>query len=158
MVFALLLIPVSGANSGLVDGIAAFVDDSAITLSDLREAFENTRKVQPDITEKEVLNTMINRRLLLNEAKRLKFEARTDEELLRQYIDLKVRAQIRLKEEEMEEFYRKNLSEFKGAPYEAVRDKIEEYLTEKEINRLLKKHVADLRAKAYVKIVAEEFR
>ena len=134
------------------------MNDTVITLSDLKEMYEKTRKVRPDISMKEVLATMINRVLILNEAKRLKFEAKTDDELFNDYVELKVRAFIRIKEEETADFYAKNIQDFKGAPYEAVRDKIEEYLTEKEVNRLLKEQIAELRARAYVKIVMEELR
>lgn len=151
---ALLFAPLSQAE--LIDRVVAFVDDRAITLSELRETFEKTGKIQPGSSMGEVLNTMINRMLLVSEAKRLKMEAGTDDELLKEYIELKVKALIRLKEEELEDFYRKNEQEFKGAPYETVRTRIEEYLTEKEVNRLLKQHIAELKAKAYVKIVMEE--
>jgi len=37
-----------------------------------------------------------------------------------------------------------------------VRDKIEHYLTEREINSLLKKQIEELRAKSYIKILIRE--
>ncbi len=137
----------------LIDRVVAFVDDRAITLRELRETYEKTKKMQQDVSMEEVLNTMINRLLLLNDARRMKIEAKTDDELLNEYIALKVKAFIMVKEEDIEDFYRKNEKEFKDAPLETVRDKIEEYLTEKETNRLLKEKVAELRAKAYVKVL-----
>ncbi len=137
----------------LIDRVVAFVDGRAITFSELEETFEKTRKVRPDISEEEVLNTMINRMLMLNEAKKLKFEAKTDDDLLNEYIEMKVKAFIKVSEDEIEEFYNRNISEFKGSSYEAVSDKIEEYLIEREVNRLLKRHIEELRAKAYVKIL-----
>ena len=140
----------------LIDRVVAYVNDRAITLSELLETYERTKKIQPDISMDEVLNTMVNRLVLLNDARRLKIEAKTDEEVLNEYMELKVRAFIRIKEEDIEDYYRKNEKEFKGAPFESVRDKIEEYLTEKEINRLLKIQIAELRAKAYVKILLKE--
>jgi len=143
-------------NAELIDRVVAYVDDRAITLSELNETFDKTRKVQPDITEREVLDTMINKMLLLNEAKRLRLEGKSDEELLNEYIALRVRAFIRLREEDIEEYYQKNIEEFKEAPYESVKDKIEQYLTEREINSLLKKQIAGLRAKAYIKILIRE--
>jgi hypothetical protein len=101
----------------------------------------------------EVLTTMINRLLLLNDARRLKIEAKTDEEVLSEYMELKVKAFIRVREEDIEEYYKKNVKEFGGADYESVMDRIEEYLTEKEINRILKKQIAELREKAYIKVL-----
>lgn len=158
--FVLLLVTcysllVTVCSAELVDRVAAFVDDRAITLREFEETYERTKKVKPDITPEEVLNTSINRILLLREARKLKMEAATDDELMREYIELKIRALIRLKDEEVREFYNRNVSEFKGAPYEEVRDKIEEYLTEREINTLLKRHIEELRSKAYIKIVGD---
>lgn len=137
----------------LIDRVVAFVNDRAITLSELHETYERTKKIQPDISMDEVLNTMINRLLLLNDARRLKIEAKTDEDVLNEYVELKVKAFIRISEEDIEDYYKKNEAEFKGAPYESVKDKIEEYLTEKEINRLLKIQIAELRARAFVKVL-----
>jgi hypothetical protein len=152
-----LLFCISGAKAELIDRVVAFVDNTAITLSELKETYEKTRKVQPDISMAEVLNTLINRILVLNDARRLKMEAKTDDELFNEYIELKVKAIIRIKEKEIEDYYKQNEQQFKGAPLESVRDKIEEYLTEKEINRLLKKQIAELREKAYVKILMKDF-
>jgi hypothetical protein len=152
--FYFSLFTVTGAE--LVDRVVAYIDDRAITLSELNETSDKTRKVQPDITQKEVLDTMINRMLLLNEAKRLRFEGKSDEELFNEYIELKVKAFIRLREEDIENYYQKNIAEFKEAPYESVRDKIEHFLTEREINGLLKKQIEELRAKSYIKILIRE--
>lgn len=147
---------ITASYAELVDRVVAFVNERAITLSELRETYERTKKVQPDISMDEVLNTMINRALLLSDARRLKIDAKTDEDVLSQYMELKVRAFIRVKEEDIEDYYGKNEQEFKGAPFETVRDKIEEYLTEKEINNVLKRQIAELRAKAYVKVLLKE--
>jgi hypothetical protein len=130
----------------------AYIDDKAINMSELDETFDKTRKVQPDITRREVLDTMINRMLLLNEAKRLRFEGKAEEDLINEYVELKVRAFIRLREEDIEHYYQQNIEEFKEAPYESVRDKIEHFLTERELNRLLKKQIEELRAKTYIRI------
>jgi hypothetical protein len=139
----------------LIDCVAAFVDDQAITLSELNEMFERTREMHAGITRKEVLDTMINRAILLKAAKRLKLEAANDDELLSEYIELKVRSRVRLSQEALEEYYRENLAQFQGAPFESVREKIEEYLTEREVNKILKHQIDELRKKAYVKINME---
>ncbi len=151
--FSFQLLAISHAE--LIDKVVAFVDGSAITLREFEETYEKSRAINPNIPKKEVLNTMINRMLLLTEAKKLKIEARSDEELLSEYIDLKVKAFIKISEEDLEVFYNKSISEFKGAGYDTVRDKIEEYLTEQEINRLLKRHIDELRSKAYIKVIMD---
>jgi parvulin-like peptidyl-prolyl isomerase len=140
----------------LIDRVAAFVDDHAITLSELNEMYGRTRKVSPDITRKEVLDTMINRVLILREAKRLKLEAANDDELFNEYVELKVRSYVRITDEQVNEYYRENIARFQGVPFESVREKIEEYLTEREVNRTLKRQIDELKKKVYIKIKVEE--
>lgn len=149
--FCFLLSAVSYA--GLLDRVVAFVDNKAITLSELEDSYGKAMELKKDISKKEVLETMINRILLMKEARSFKLVANTDEELINEYIDLKVRAFIRIKETEIEDFYNKNLPDFKDAGFENVRENIEEYLMEREVNTALKKHIAELRERAYVKIV-----
>ena len=161
LLFCFLLITyhfslVTASYAELIDRVVAFVDDRAITLREFEELYEKNRKVKPDISRAEVLNTYINRIVLLKEARKLKVEAKTDDELINEYIELKVRSLIRIKEDAVKEFYNSHLSEFKGAVYEEVREKIEEYLTEQEINNQLKMHIEELRARAYIKIVMKE--
>lgn len=155
IIFTAFSFQLSFSHAELIDKVVAFVDNSAITLREFEDTYEKSRAINPNIPKKEVLNTMINRMLLLSEAKKLKIGARTDEELLSEYIDLKVKAFIKISEEDLNGFYNKNISEFKGAGYDAVRDKIEEYLTEQEINRLLKMHIDELRSKAYIKVIMD---
>jgi hypothetical protein len=157
-VFALLfvtcysLLVTSHSYAGIHDRVIAFVDNQAITLSDLEEQYRNTVKLSPDITNTEVLNTMINRILLLREAKRYRIEAATQDDVMREFIDLKIRAFIRVGEGDMERFYQENVSKFSGRGYEDAREEIERYLTEKELNEKLKAMLNELREKAYIKI------
>lgn len=150
-----VLVTVS-SHAEIIDRVVAFVDERAITLSEFNEAYEKARKIRPDSSKEDVLDTMINRVLLLAEAKKLKLEARTEDELISEYMDMKVKAFIRVREEELEDFYKKNVQEFKGAGYDAVRDKIEEYLVELETNRLLKRHISELRARSHIKVMLQQ--
>lgn len=150
------LLPVC-SYAGLIDRVVAFVDDKAITFSEFNDIYEKTRKVKQDISRSDVLNTIINRILLLKDAEKMKLEGKNDEEILKEYIELKIKAFVRIREEELEDFYKKNEAEFKGRSYENVSEGIEEYLTEMKINEILRKHIEDLKSKAYVKVSAEDF-
>ena len=130
----------------------AFVDNNAITLSELEAKYEETLKITPTITKEEVLTTMVNRLLLLSEARKMRLEAPTEDALLSEYIDLKIRAFIRIKEEEVTDFYKKHINEFQGKELDDVRNDIEKYLTEKEVNERLKSHINELREKSCVQI------
>lgn len=138
------------------DRVVAFIDNIAITLSELEEVYEESLKITPRITKEEVLNTMVNRVLLIREAKKSRLEARSDDELIKEYIDLKIRPLIRIKEEELLDFYQRHTGEFQGKEFEAVRFEIENYLIEKELNNVLKMHVSELREKAYIKIQLDD--
>ena len=138
--------------AGVKDRVVAFVDNDAITLSELEMKYYDTVKVTSDITQEEVLNTMVNRLLLLREAKKIRLEAPSEDELLNEYIDLKIRAFIRIKEEELKDFYNNNISKFEGKELDSVRDDIESYLAEHEVNQRLKAHINELRGKSCVKI------
>ncbi len=140
------------AEAEIFDRVVACVDDQAITLSEFQEQFNSAKKLTPDITGEEVLDTMINRLLLLREAKKYMIEAPSNEEMLNEYIDLKVRAFIRVSEKDIEEFYGANKDKFKGKDYDDVREEIEKYLTEKELNERLKETLKKLRKNAYVKM------
>lgn len=134
------------------DRVVAFVDNAAITLSELEKTYADTLRVTPNITKDEVLNTMVNRLLLLREAKKIRLEAPSEDELLREYIDLRIRAFIRIKEEELTDFYEKHLDDFQGREFESVIEEIESYLIEKEVNQRLKVHINELREKACIKM------
>jgi hypothetical protein len=156
IIFSLFTFHVSlftvSSEAAIFDRVVAFVDDRAITLSGLREQYEATKKMSPGVTEEEVLDTMINRILLLREAKKYRIEAPTDQQMLDEYIDLKVRAFIKVSEADIEEFYARNRDRFAGKTYEDVREEIENYLTEKELNARLKEALKQLRRNAYIRI------
>jgi hypothetical protein len=139
-------------SEGINDRVVAYVDTAAITLSELETRYLDTRKVTPDITREEVLNTMINRVLLLREARKLRLEATSEDEVLKEYIDLKVRTLIRVKEEDVLDFYNKHMAEFEGKDMEEVRDNIENYLVEHQLNEQLKVHISELRRNTCVKV------
>ena len=143
----------STVGAAVIDRVVAFVGDEAITLSELQESYMMTASMRPDASRSEVLNTMINRALMLREARKLRMEAESEDAVINEYIDLKVRAFIRISDADMENFYNENKSEFKGAKLTEVREQIETLLREKEVNSALRKHIEALRAGAYIKIV-----
>jgi hypothetical protein len=150
--FLLITIHYSLATAVIKDRVVAFVDNTAITLSEFDEQYLKSLKVTPDITKEEVLNAMINRFLLLREAKKNRLEAPSDDEMLKEYIDIKIKTFIKIKEEEVLDFYQKHVKDFQGKEFETVREEIENYLAEAEMNRLLKVHIDELRKKSYIKI------
>jgi len=146
---------VTDSSAAVSDRVIAFVDDQAITMSELDEQYGNSTKISPDITRGEVLETMINRILLLKEARKYRIESASAEQVMNEYIDLKIRAFIRVGEDDLEKFYEENKADFAGREFEDVRDEIDTYLTEKELNKRLKETLRKLRNDAYIRIFLE---
>jgi len=150
--FILLSSYFSVLDAQIQDRVVAYVDNDAITLSELSEQYANALRISPLITKEEVLHTMVNRLLLLREAKKIKLDAPSEDALLQEYIDLKIRAFIRINEAEVVDFYENHIEEFQGKELENVREEIENVLIEKELNERLKLHIKELKENACVKI------
>lgn len=147
-----LLLYCSKSYAEVIDKVVAYVDDSAITLSEFQESYLKIKETVEGITGEDVLNSMINNLLLVKEAKKMRLEAPTDEDLLQDYIDIKIKSRIFIKEEEIQKFYNEHFDEFKGRDYLTVRDEIERYLFELETNKQLKMHLDELRANTEIRI------
>jgi hypothetical protein len=135
--------------------VVAYVDDTAITLSEFEDTYNEMREAVKDITQEETINSMINSVLLLHEARKMRLDAPTKEDLVKDYIDIKIRSLIFIRESDIRAFYEKNIDKFKGIDYLQVRDEIESYLFELETNRRLQSHLEQLRANAEIKIQLE---
>ncbi|MCX7913224.1 MAG: SurA N-terminal domain-containing protein [Thermodesulfovibrionales bacterium] len=140
------------AENIVIDRLVAYVDDYAITLSELEAEYERMHKNNLLITKKEVLQTIINKILLIKEARKLRLELGSEDELINQYIEIVIKSKLLVKEEEVHEFYKKNIESFKERDYLSVKDQIEILLFEKEFNELLKSHIKELRRKANIKV------
>jgi hypothetical protein len=148
----LQLIVVPFCSARLVDRVIAYVDDYAITYSEFREKFENMRGVVPGISEEEAVNSMINTLLLLAQARKMRLEAVSDDDLVKEYVDMKIKSRIFINEDRTTEYYNNHKGEFEGKEYLVVRDIIEKYLLEVETNKQLKEHLAELRGKSNIVI------
>lgn len=152
IVILLLLHIACAAAAELLDRVVAYVDNRAITYSEFREVVEKSRREGKHVHEGEVLDAMVNRFLLLKDARRLRLEAPTDDELIKQYIDLRVKSMIIINERDVRAFYEENLLQFEGRNFSEVRDDIERYLFEQETTALLKKQIAQLREQSVIVI------
>ena len=150
VLFVLWFLSLQSVQAVVIDRVVAFVNDVAITQSDLVDKYEASKKINEKATYQVVLNTMINRILLLNEAKRYRMESETDDGLIEQYIDVKIPAAIRISEKDIRKYYDDNQEHFKDKAYDDVRDDILKFLTEKEVNERLRRQIEQLRANSRV--------
>ncbi len=150
VVFCLLSTALSHAE--ILERVVAYVNNNAITLSEFRKDAQKVRKKLGNVSDSEIINSMINKLLLVEEAKSMRLEAPDDDELVQEFIDIKIKPAIIIREEDVESFYNQNKDKFKGKDYLAVRDEIEQYLLEQETNKQLKKLIEELREKSDIKI------
>jgi parvulin-like peptidyl-prolyl isomerase len=148
----LIFLITTHAGAEVIDRVVAFIDNTAITQSELEQAYQKSAAVVPDITRREVLQTMINHFLILREAHQLRLEAPTEDELINEYIEIKVKAFIRISDEQVEQYYRDNIEHFTGVNYSDAKAQIEALQFEKELNKRLKQHIETIRKGAYIKI------
>lgn len=139
-------------NAEIIDRVIAYVDNQAITLSDFEKFSSEIRKKIPDIQNEEIVKLLINRTILLKKAKEQFIEGKEDE-LINNYIDLKIKSRIIITDNKIREYYEKNKNMFGEKTYLQVRDEIEKYLFEKELNIKLKEHLEELKQASEIKIV-----
>jgi hypothetical protein len=159
LLIVLLMLLVSGnalsplsAFAEMVDRVIAFIDDEAITLTDLRDYYSVMHENVSDISEAEALETLINRKLILREANRLKLKGLSDDDIIEEFIDIKFRAFIKVSEKEIGDFYNQHNDRFSDLPLDRVRKDIEAVLIEEKVNMELKKYVKELRTESYIKV------
>lgn len=146
------IVVVSSVFPETIDRVIAYVDSNAITLRDFEKVASKMKEKIPQIKNEEILETMINRVLLLRKAKELFIEGK-DEELINNYVDLKIKSGIIIPENKIREYYEENKIKFKDTPYIYIRDEIEKYLFEKEFNQKLKEYIEKLRQNTGIKII-----
>jgi len=138
--------------SEVLERVVAYVNNSAITLSAFQKSAQRTREKLDNVSDLDIINSMINNLLLVEAAKNMRLEAPDDDKLVQEYIDIKIKPAIIIRKEDMERFYNENKSQFKGQDYLAVKDEIEKYLVEIETNKQLKTLIGELRSKSDIKI------
>lgn len=145
-------------SAELLEATVGVVDDEVITLSEFNERYDMMRRSFPEISKKEVLDGMINRLLLLREARLSRIaELRglspaEEDRIIEEYIDIKIRSSIRISEEEIHKYYETRKGEFRDRPFQDVAEKIEILLIERRTNEFLKEHIEELKKKAYIVI------
>lgn len=140
------------AAADVIDRVVAVVNSTPITRSEFLETFQKSRAGSASITKQEALQLMINRLLIYQEAKKMRLEAPGIDEIIREYLDIRVESTIIIKEEDIEQFYNKNKDNFSGKAYLSVHDEIERYLYELEKNKRIKALIESLRSRSNISI------
>ncbi len=194
---AFLGLAVPSARAELVDHIVAAVNNEVITASELAQAVAlNRRFGKPgegaSALEQSTLQGLITRRLLVQEAQRLRFVEVTDEEtaaavkrfadlfasrtaysdfladndlteaelarmlgeqlLVKRFVEKKVGLFVRVSRTDAEEWFRTHPREYAGKRFVDVQKSITDFLQDRAVQTQLDQYVAELRAKADIRI------
>ncbi len=150
MLFNIICLPICSGE--IIDRVVAYVDDQAITIKDFLEFRAKIKEKLPNISSNEIIELMINRKLLLKESKKIFLEG-DEEEAIKNYIDLKIKSKIFITDDKIREYYEQNKHQFGEKPFLSIRDEIETYLFERELNTKLIEHIKELRELAEIKII-----
>lgn len=136
----------------VLDRTVAVVNGDPILLSELEARYALAVKLAPGITQAQVLKTMINRDLLLRQARKIFPSSVSDGQAIRQFTDFRIEAFVVVPEKAVMDYYEENKARMGGTPYEQVRGQIERILREKEINKRLLDYIQALRQKADIRV------
>ncbi|MBI5379398.1 MAG: SurA N-terminal domain-containing protein [Nitrospirae bacterium] len=189
--FTLSLAGISAGESLVLDRFVAGVNDELITFSEYHQALDRYRLVGkaegaiPPEAGRQVLQTLIDQRLLLQEARRFQVDPVSDEEIKRavphfeqqiEALDRASRAEfleqmrrqllikrfiqrrifVRVGFEEVKDYYRRHAQEFADKDLLDVREAIEELLREEQRNLKLRDLLKEIRKRARLVIYFPE--
>jgi hypothetical protein len=125
-------------------------------------SYEKARKNDPKITREKVLSDMVDRLLLIHQAKKFRLggikrvQGVSDEtELVNNYIERRIKSLIHIPFEDIEDYYNKNIDEFAGAELLQVKDDIEERLVARALQLRILRHLKELRDNAFIRLQLE---
>ena len=164
VVIAFCMLLVNSIYAEVVERIVAIVNDEVILLSEFEKVVKSAEKSESYVSEEEVLDEMINRMLLLTEAKRFWIGTSTGRHLsdsdedtfLQGYIDRRIKAFIHIPYEEVEDYYMENSESFDGKEFYEVRDEIEDKLITDALSVKVREYIEGLRKKAYIRVQLNE--
>lgn len=159
LLFTCHLLFVTAVHAEVLERIVAIVNDNVILLSEYEETFKALRKTDEKITEEKALDEMINRVLILEQARKLRLgslsdsaETLSDDKIITEYIERRIKSFIYIPIEEIESYYMDNRERFVGKAFYDVKDEMEDYLTRAVLTRKIAEHIEELRKKAYIRV------
>jgi hypothetical protein len=147
-----ILLGTGDTYAEIIDRVAAFVDDEVITLRELDKQYNILHAKDITITKDIALNTMINQLLIEKDAIRRRIIGMNKDETVIKYINLYIRSQVRIKQDEITDYYKENIENLKNNKIEDIRDDIEKILIEKQVNIKVRELLYELKSKSNIKI------
>lgn len=146
-------------HAEVLDRVVAIVNEEVILFSEFRDTFKKAIEADSKKTDVDVLNEMIDRLLLLEQAKQFglkntaHFKTLQDNDaIIEEYINRRIKPFIRITEKEINSYYNEKRELFSGKEFYDIRDEIEAELIEGRLELKLREHTAELRKKSYIRI------
>ena len=153
------LSPTCNAEAELVERIVAAVNDDVILLSEFKAAMLQAEKSGKEVNAKEIIEGMIHKHLLLEQAKRFSFGRDagdathyTPDRVIKYYIDKRIKALIHIPFRDIEAYYFNNLDKYAERDLYDVKDEIEEYLLNMKLEIKILEHIDELMEEASIRI------
>jgi hypothetical protein len=154
-----LLSIINHSYAELLDRVVAVVNREVILYSELESAVEKAKSAGQQKAESEVLEELIDRTLLLEQAMRFLVDIETyvledgaARKMIDDYINRRIKAFIHVPFEEIENYYLSHKDDFNGRGVYDVWDEIENRLRIDRLTVKLDEHISMLRKEAYIKI------
>jgi len=140
------------AEAVVIDHVVAFVDNLAITQSDLDALHAERLGADPGQQMGASLDELIERTLIIAAARALGLDAPTDDALAAEYVDLKIKSGILVLDSDVRAYYRSHKAEFGDSPFDEVRDAARERLLASLQAEQLKRHIGTLRERSRIRV------
>ncbi len=159
--FFIILLSSNVGHSEILDRVVAIVNNDIILLTEFKKELKRVRSERNEITEHEVLQGMIKRALILEEANKFLMRGNNDiynlitdmnQKLIEEYIEKRIKAFIHIPFEDIEKYYQENKHNFNGKDLYGAWDEIEQIIKREKLKTKLDEHVDSLMKKAYIRI------
>jgi hypothetical protein len=149
----------------LLDRIVAVVNREVVLYSELQGAAEKAKAAGEEKSDIEILEELINRTLLLEQAMKFRIGMETynhddgeARKMIDDYINRRIKAFIHVPFEEIESFYMSHKDDLGGRDVYGAWDEIENRLRIDQLKVKLDEHIALLRKEAYIRIQLDNMR
>ena len=152
-------IPLTGyVSSEVLDMVVAVVNDEVILLTELKIEISARKEFGSGLSAAEVLDDMINRLILLEEARKFMLNTTSEniDSIIALYVDRRIKAMIYIPFEELESYYADNRELYGDKEFYDVKDEIESYMIVNELKTRMLKHTQELRSRSYIRIQLED--
>jgi len=144
------------ANGETIERVVAIVDDEIVLLSEFKEALSTSRASGERLSDDEVINQMINRIILLGEAKKFGLHRSggghdSVNSIINEFINRRIKAFIHIPYDDIESYYYENENLQKEEFY-VVKDEIEQLLVSQELVNRLSEYIKERRQKSYIRV------